>query len=165
MTKEISTFSMFKELDEVNREPQGFHDKNGDVNNGLKSTMEDIFKNSSIYAVAKIGQSRNNFRRIMWLLVLIIGFLGCGLQVYRFFNLYFKYPIIVNLESQNSIDIKYLDNMQAHNLSEDMLFDRNYSKISVNESEELDVQIKNLLGTVRSMVNTVPPNTLNAFKA
>lgn len=71
-----------------------FHKKNENSNSVLKSVKQE----SSILGVSKILHTRNRFRKIIWMLVLVIGFTGCLYQICRFVKVYLQYPVIVNLQ-------------------------------------------------------------------
>ncbi|GFY34343.1 degenerin mec-10 [Trichonephila clavipes] len=68
--------------------------------------IEERLQKSSIYAVSRIGDSKNIGVKLLWILILTVALSGCGFQTYRFVDLYFKYPIMVNyrLESQRNAD-------------------------------------------------------------
>ncbi|GBO39830.1 hypothetical protein AVEN_53111-1, partial [Araneus ventricosus] len=101
------TISLQDKLRRRSVDTHSSQEENGKSKTHLTSVFEERLKNSSIYAVAKIGQSQSKFRRMMWLLVLVIGFVGCAFQIYRFLSLYFKYPIIVNLEVERKMVLDF----------------------------------------------------------
>ncbi|GFQ81433.1 acid-sensing ion channel 1C [Trichonephila clavata] len=68
--------------------------------------LKERLQNSSIYAVSRIGGSKDLGVKLLWMLILTAALSGCCTQTYRFVNLYFQYPITVNyrLESQRNAE-------------------------------------------------------------
>lgn len=67
----------------------------------LKSVAKNLLTRSSVYAVAQLVTSSGFGRKFLWLLVLVLGLLGCSYEVYRFLTLYFQYPVVITLEVEN----------------------------------------------------------------
>ncbi|KAG8171124.1 hypothetical protein JTE90_023993 [Oedothorax gibbosus] len=76
-------------------------------NKGLISFIQSTFENSSIYALAQIGQSPSPVLRVLWLIVLGTTAAGCCFQVYRFLDLYFQYPVIVSLKVEQATNLDF----------------------------------------------------------
>ncbi|KAG8189719.1 hypothetical protein JTE90_019667 [Oedothorax gibbosus] len=68
-----------------------------------QSTIKDLFssflKKSSIYAVNQVGNSNTTRRKVFWSFILIGGLIGCCSQVYRYLKVYYKYPVVISLDT------------------------------------------------------------------
>ncbi|XP_035207596.1 amiloride-sensitive sodium channel subunit alpha-like [Stegodyphus dumicola] len=73
----------------------------------IREVTEKLLRKSSVYAVSQVGHSKSPIRKILWVLVLIAGLLGCSYQIYRFLSLYFQYPVVVNLEIENKWSLSF----------------------------------------------------------
>lgn len=58
-----------------------------------------FFRRSSITILSHIGKSTTLTRKIFWLIILIIGLIGCLSQIIYFLESYYSYGVITNLES------------------------------------------------------------------
>lgn len=67
-------------------------------NKGIISIIKNLLARSSIYAVSQVGKSSSPIHKIIWIIVLFAAGFGCSLQVWRCLNLYYKYPVVVNLK-------------------------------------------------------------------
>lgn len=63
-----------------------------------KLNFRKVLENSSVYAVSQIPSSRYKNRKYIWTLILVCALLGCSYHIYEFGKIYFKYPVVVNLE-------------------------------------------------------------------
>ncbi|GFV98490.1 acid-sensing ion channel 1C [Trichonephila clavipes] len=69
--------------------------------------FDEILKNSAIFIISKIGRSQSKFRKLLWLLILVISLSGCGFQINRFLRLYFQYPVLLNLEVERKMHLDF----------------------------------------------------------
>lgn len=69
-----------------------------------RSIISNFFRNSSIYALNRIGNSSTPIRKIYWTIILIIGIAGCISQVGQFLAAYYEYPVIVNIETVRAVE-------------------------------------------------------------
>lgn len=76
--------------------------KSKDTKLDFKAMMTDFLNNSSVYVLSRIGNSTSTTRKIFWILILIMGALGCLSQVGLFLESYYDYPVIVNLDSMTA---------------------------------------------------------------
>ncbi|GIY39361.1 acid-sensing ion channel 5 [Caerostris darwini] len=69
-------------------------------------TIRELVQKSSVYIVSQIGHSKTLSRKIMWLSILTTVIMICCYQIYAFFDQYFKYPVVVDLqiEGQDAVD-------------------------------------------------------------
>lgn len=65
--------------------------------NGISSVIQNRLLNSSIYAVSQVGKSSSQIHKVIWLMILSAAVLGCSHQVWCCLNLYLQYPVVVNL--------------------------------------------------------------------
>lgn len=68
----------------------------------LKSVILNLLQKSSIYAVSQLVTSSGFGRKVLWLLVLLVGLSGCTYEIYHFLSLYFQYPVVITLEVKNN---------------------------------------------------------------
>lgn len=61
-----------------------------------------LCSNTSVHAVNKFGRSTSSFRKIFWIIILLICFVGCLLQVIEFISFYLKYSVVINLETKKA---------------------------------------------------------------
>lgn len=66
-----------------------------------------LLKNSSVPAVSQLGYSNSKHRKIFWFIVLIICVLGCIHEMYLWLNVYFSYPVVINMEIENSLKMEF----------------------------------------------------------
>lgn len=68
----------------------------------LKTILLNLLQKSSVYAVSQLVTSSGFCRRILWLLVLLLGLSGCSYEIYHFLTVYFQYPVVITLEVKNN---------------------------------------------------------------
>lgn len=61
--------------------------------------INEFLKNSSMYILKRIGNSKSMTQKAFWFVILIIGLVGCLSQSVQFLLTYYSYPVVVNLES------------------------------------------------------------------
>lgn len=66
----------------------------------MKSDLSLFLQNSSIFVLNRIGNSPTLNRKRFWVTVLIVGLTGCVLQVGQYLTSYYKYPVVVNIDSR-----------------------------------------------------------------
>lgn len=66
-----------------------------------------LLKNSSVPAVSQLGHSNSKHRQIFWVIVLIICVLGCIYEMYLWLNVYFSYPVVINMEIENPLKMEF----------------------------------------------------------
>ncbi|XP_035224630.1 degenerin-like protein asic-2 [Stegodyphus dumicola] len=65
----------------------------------LKGVTTILLKKSSVYALNQIGNSKTWTRKLFWSFIMMVGLFGCGSQIFRYLNAFFKYPVVVNIDS------------------------------------------------------------------
>lgn len=73
--------------------------KSYNAKNNSKHPTTDFFQNSSLYVLSRIGNASTPLRKLFWILILVIGIVGCISQVGQFLASYYEYPVVVNTES------------------------------------------------------------------
>lgn len=68
----------------------------------LKSILTYFLQQSSIYALNRIGNSPTPAGKGFWIIILIIGVIGCVSQVGQYLVSYYKYPVVVDIETINT---------------------------------------------------------------
>lgn len=72
------------------------------------SDMLKLFlKNSSIFALNRIGKSNSTTRRAFWVFVLCLAVAGCVFHIGQFLTSYHKYPVVINLESEKERSLQF----------------------------------------------------------
>ncbi|GFR10048.1 acid-sensing ion channel 1 [Trichonephila clavata] len=126
--------------------------------------FDEILKNSAIFIISKIGRTQSKFRKLLWLLILVICLSGCGFQINRFLHLYFQYPVLLNLEVERKMqldfpavtmcnvnEIKRQKEMQefSKELTFSVIFDKNFTNMN-NSSSGMTQESDNLLNYIDS---------------
>lgn len=81
--------------------------KKESLKNDFGSVTTHLLKKSSIYAISQVGHAESPFRKILWVLVLIAGLLGCCYEIHSFLVLYFQYPVVINLNVENRKSLEF----------------------------------------------------------
>ncbi|GIY18266.1 amiloride-sensitive sodium channel subunit alpha [Caerostris darwini] len=70
----------------------------------LSSTylLSSLVKKSSVPAFSRVGQAEAKPQRIFWLSVLLLCLCGCGYETSRFLRTFFQYPVLIDVETENS---------------------------------------------------------------
>ncbi|GBL82088.1 FMRFamide-activated amiloride-sensitive sodium channel [Araneus ventricosus] len=68
---------------------------------------EKILQNSSVYAVTQVGQPNTLWSKILWMIVLTAALIGCCYKIYMFMDLYFHYPVIMNLNVEQRTKVEF----------------------------------------------------------
>ncbi|GBM06932.1 Degenerin mec-10 [Araneus ventricosus] len=79
--------------------------KDGEIDQ-FYSVTKKVLGKSPVYAISQIGMAQNPLRKMIWLLILILGFLASFHEAYRFLKCFLKYPVVVNLhlEKERNLD-------------------------------------------------------------
>lgn len=74
---------------------------------GCCSRTIDIPKDSSVPLVALIFQSKSNKKRALYFAILIICSCLCFLQVFKFMNVYLKYPVLTRVDVVSKLNAEF----------------------------------------------------------
>lgn len=109
---------------------------------GSKSMINLFLKNSSIFALNRIGKSTSKRRKVFWIFILCFGIIGCVSQVGQFLSSYYKYPVVITLESRKEKSGKFpavtLCNMNSIRREFQTCFENNLSYNKCLNSSEND---------------------------
>ncbi|XP_015903566.2 degenerin deg-1-like [Parasteatoda tepidariorum] len=66
-----------------------------------------VFGNSSVYAIAQVGKSRNTFHQVFWIIFLFMALFVCIHQLYPFIVVYSQYDVIVDFQVEHKWSLKF----------------------------------------------------------
>ncbi|XP_035228122.1 acid-sensing ion channel 1-like [Stegodyphus dumicola] len=58
-----------------------------------------FFKKSSVYALNQVANSKTRTRKFFWSFLVVVGLIGCCSQIIRYLTAYYKYPVVVNVDT------------------------------------------------------------------